>query len=298
MLRPARFPPDASKAVSYFMKPADPSNAPSPTPATRQTLERLLAERILVLDGAMGTMVHALEFSEADFRGRAVRRASKGSEELHRHPVITQPEAIETDPPAVSRGRRRHHRDQHVRRHERGDGRFRLRDHVRELNLAAVALARRAVDEMNLRTPERPRFVAGSIGPTNKQLSIAGNVNDPGHRGVTFDQMVDTYYEQVDALVEGGVDMLLAETAFDTLVLKACLFAIDKYFDDHGRAAAGDGLVHDLRRRPDALGPDGRGLLEFDRACRPAERGHQLRAGARTSCGPTSKSCRGSRRST
>ena len=77
---------------------------------------------------------------------------------------------------------------------------------MRELNLAAAALARRAVDEMNLRTPEKPRFVAGSIGPTNKQLSIAGNVNDPGYRGATFDQMVDTYYEQVDALVEGGVD--------------------------------------------------------------------------------------------
>ena len=71
------------------------------------------------------------------------------------------------------------------------------------------------------------------MGPTNKQLSIAGNVEDPGYRGATFDQMVETYYEQVDALVEGGVDILLAETAFDTLVLKACLFAIEKYFDDH-----------------------------------------------------------------
>ncbi len=87
---------------------------------------------------------------------------------------------------------------------------------------------------MNLRTPEKPRFVAGSIGPTNKQLSIAGNVNDPGHRTATFDQMVETYYEQVDALVEGGVDILLCETAFDTLVMKACLFAIDKFFQDTG----------------------------------------------------------------
>ncbi len=87
---------------------------------------------------------------------------------------------------------------------------------------------------MNLRTPEKPRFVAGSIGPTNKQLSIAGNVNDPGHRTATFDQMVETYHEQVDALVEGGVDILLCETAFDTLVMKACLFAIDKFFEDTG----------------------------------------------------------------
>ena len=111
---------------------------------------------------------------------------------------------------------------------------FGLSDQVRELNLAAAALARRACDEMTQRTPEKPRFVAGSIGPTNKQLSIAGNVNDPGHRSATFDQMVETYYEQVDALIEGGVDLLLCETAFDTLVMKACLFAIDKYFSDHG----------------------------------------------------------------
>ena len=76
--------------------------------------------------------------------------------------------------------------------------------------------------------------MAGSIGPTNKQLSIAGNVSDPAHRDVTFDQMVETYYEQIAALVEGGVDLLLTETAFDTLVLKACLFAIDKYFTDKG----------------------------------------------------------------
>ena len=121
---------------------------------------------------------------------------------------------------------------------------FGLTDRVREMNLAAVALARRAVDEMNARTPDRPRFVAGSIGPTSKQLSIAGNVNDPAYRAVTFDQMVDNYYEQVDALVEGGVDILLAETAFDTLVLKACLFAIEKYFVDHDVRLAGDGLVH------------------------------------------------------
>ena len=110
---------------------------------------------------------------------------------------------------------------------------FSMTDHVRELNLAGVALARRAVDEMNLETPERRRFVAGSLGPTSKQLSVSGSVSDPAYRAVTFDQMVDNYYEQIDALVEGGVDLLLAETAFDTLVLKACLFAIEKYFDDH-----------------------------------------------------------------
>ncbi len=201
---------------------------------TQAVLEKLLSERILVLDGAMGTMVHALKLSEADFRGRQFAKHSHDLKNFIDVLVLTRPEAIE---------------EIHRQYLEAGAdiietntfgatsvamADFGLQDHVRQLNLAAAALARRAVDEMNLRTPQRPRFVAGSIGPTNRQLSIAGNVNDPGHRSATFDQMVATYYEQVDALVEGGVDILLCETAFDTLVMKACLFAIDKYFEDHG----------------------------------------------------------------
>ncbi|HJT35112.1 MAG TPA: methionine synthase, partial [Pirellulales bacterium] len=200
---------------------------------TREVLEGLLAERVLVLDGAMGTMVHALKFSEADFRGARFARHTKDLKNLIDILSITQPEAIE---------------DIHRQYLAAGAdiietntfgatsvsmGDYELAPHVREINLAAARLARRAADEFTSLTPERPRFVAGSIGPTNRQLSIAGNVNDPGYRAVTFDQMVETYYEQVDALVEGGVDLLLPETAFDTLVLKACLFAIDKYFEEH-----------------------------------------------------------------
>ncbi len=201
---------------------------------TQELLEKLLGERILVLDGAMGTMVHALKFSEADFRGRQFAQHPQDLKNFIDILAITQPAAITQI---------------HRQYLEAGAdiietntfgatsvamADFQLSDHVRELNLAAVALARRAVDEMNLIAPEKPRFVAGSIGPTNKQLSIAGNVNDPGHRSATFDQMVATYYEQVDALVEGGVDLLLCETAFDTLVMKACLFAIDQYFERSG----------------------------------------------------------------
>ncbi len=203
-------------------------------PRTRAVLEKLLGQRILVLDGAMGTMVHALRFSEADFRGQAFARHPHDLKNFIDILSISQPAAIE---------------DIHRKYLEAGAdiietntfgatsvgmADFGLSDRVRELNLAAAALARRAVDEMNQRTPEKPRFVAGSIGPTNKQLSIAGNVNDPGHRSATFDQMVATYSEQVDALVEGGVDILLCETAFDTLVMKACLFAIDEYFESTG----------------------------------------------------------------
>jgi 5-methyltetrahydrofolate--homocysteine methyltransferase len=203
-------------------------------PETRQFLEKLLDSRILVLDGAMGTMVHALRYGEAEFRGSAFARHPRDLKNFIDVLSITQPAAIE---------------DIHRRYLAAGAdiietntfgatgvamADFGLEDRVRELNLAACAVARRAVDEMNQRTPQRPRFVAGSIGPTNKQLSIAGNVSDPAYRGATFDQMVATYTEQVEALVDGGVDVLLCETAFDTLVMKACLFAIDQYFERSG----------------------------------------------------------------
>ena len=105
---------------------------------------------------------------------------------------------------------------------------------VREINLAAATCAREAADEFNARCPQRPRFVAGSIGPTAKTASISPKVEDPGYRAVTFDQHVESYYQQVAALVEGGVDLLFPETTFDTLNLKACLFAIDQYFEEHG----------------------------------------------------------------
>ena len=203
-------------------------------PGAQQLLENLLAQRIAILDGAMGTMVHAYKFDGGRITAASV--SPTHGENLQNFIdvlSITQPEAIyqihreylqagadiiETNTFGATRV-------------SMAD--FAMTDYVRELNLAGVALARRAVDEMNLETPDRRRFVAGSLGPTSKQLSVSGSVSDPAYRAVTFDQMVDNYYEQIDALVEGGVDLLLAETAFDTLVLKACLFAIEKYFDDH-----------------------------------------------------------------
>ncbi|HEX4145293.1 MAG TPA: methionine synthase [Pirellulales bacterium] len=203
-------------------------------PGTQQLLENLLAQRIAILDGAMGTMVHAYKFQEADYRGQRFATHGENLQNFIDVLSITQPEAIyqihrqylqagadiiETNTFGATRV-------------SMAD--FAMTENVRELNLAGAALARRAVDEMNLETPDRRRFVAGSLGPTSKQLSVSGSVSDPAYRAVTFDQMVDNYYEQIDALVEGGVDLLLAETAFDTLVLKACLFAIEKYFDDHG----------------------------------------------------------------
>jgi 5-methyltetrahydrofolate--homocysteine methyltransferase len=201
-------------------------------------LAELLQERILVLDGAMGTMVHRLKLNEADVRGKRFADHAKGVDvqlmnfcdvlclthpdkvrQIHREYFEAGADIVETNSFGASRA---------------GVAEFLMEEHVREINLAAARLAREAADEFTKLTPQQPRFVAGSIGPTTRQLSIAGKVDDPGYRNATFDEMVASYYEQVAALVEGGVDLLLPETAFDSLVFKACLFAIDKYFDDHG----------------------------------------------------------------
>ena len=142
-------------------------------------------------------------------------------------------------------------------------------------------------------TPEKPRFVAGALGPTNRTASLSPDVNNPGFRGVTFDELVDAYYEQARGLVDGGVDILLPETTFDTLNLKAALFAIEKYFDDTGITPAGHRLDHDHRRLgPHALRPDRRGVLELDLARAAARRRHQLRPRRGRDARRTSRSCR------
>jgi 5-methyltetrahydrofolate--homocysteine methyltransferase len=207
---------------------------PSNPSARVASLHALLANRIAVLDGAMGTMVHALGLDEQGFRGIPFRDHPKDLKNCIDVLVLSQGDAI---------------RGIHAAYLEAGAdivetntfgatslalADFGLADRTREMNLAAARLAREAADAATAKTPDRPRFVAGSIGPTNKQLSIAGNVADPGHRDVTFDQMVATYREQIEALIEGGVDLLLAETAFDTLVLKSCLYAIEQVFSDTG----------------------------------------------------------------
>ena len=212
-----------------------PSSSPSPSPASRADLLRsILDSRIMILDGAMGTMVHQLALDEAGFRGERFAGHHRDLKNCIDVLPLTQPDAI---------------RAIHAAYFAAGSdivetctfgttsvalADFGLQKHTRELNLAAARLAREAAMAAEAADPSRPRFVAGSIGPTNKQLSIAGNVADPGHRDVTFDEMVAAYGEQVEALLEGGVDVLLAETAFDTLVLKSCLFAIEQVFADRG----------------------------------------------------------------
>ncbi len=202
--------------------------------STRGLLEELLAQRILVIDGSMGALLMARRLEEEDYRGSRFRShpvllkncidvlaltRPDWIEKLHHQYLEAGADIIETDTFTANR----------LSLEE-----FQLQDHVFELNRTAAELARRAAADWTRRTPDKPRFVAGSIGPTKKMLSMGTNEDDPGGRDVTFDQMVANYYEQIQGLVAGGVDILLPETAFDTLVLKACLFAIDKFFSDTG----------------------------------------------------------------
>ncbi|MDX1961509.1 MAG: methionine synthase [Pirellulales bacterium] len=203
---------------------------PAPAEKRSSLLTELLPERILIIDGAMGTMVHARQFEEADYRGSRFPNPKKDLKNLIDILVLTQPAAIRDIHAGYLAAGADIIETNTFGASALGLAEFELQPLVRELNLAAVRLARDAADEATRENPRRPRFVAGSIGPTNKQLSIAGNVNDPAHRDVTFDQMVENYREQVEVLIEGGVDLLLPETAFDTLVLKACLQAIEQAF--------------------------------------------------------------------
>ena len=195
-------------------------------------LRELLSRRILVLDGAMGTQFQTYGLDEAAFRGTRFARHPrdlKGAsdvlaltlpdvlEEVHRKYLAAGADIIETNTfnaQAISFAG------------------YDLQPFVYEINKAAAEICRRAADDFS--TPEKPRFVAGSMGPTNRTASLSPDVNRPGFRGVSFDELVAAYYEQVRGLVDGGVDILLPETTFDTLNLKAALFAIQQYFDETG----------------------------------------------------------------
>jgi 5-methyltetrahydrofolate--homocysteine methyltransferase len=202
--------------------------------STRDYLEDILSRRILVLDGAMGSMIFAHEPTEADYRGAR----------FHNHPVLlknctevmvlTQPKMIEDIHRAYLDAGADIITTDSFNSNALNMTELQLQEHIAELNQTAASLARRAADDYSRRTPDRLRFVAGSIGPTKKSLSLAID-DDESRRDTTFDQMVAVYMEQIRALVEGGVDILLPETSFDTLVMKACLFAIDQFFEETGR---------------------------------------------------------------
>jgi len=203
-------------------------------PARLEALQRALEQRILVLDGAMGTMVQRYKLSEAEFRGerfRAHPRDLRGNNDLL---SITRAQVI---------------REIHTQYLEAGadiletntfnstaisQADYGLEGIVAEMNLASARIAREVADSFTARTPGKPRFVAGVLGPMNRTLSLSPDVNDPGFRAVTFDQVRDAYREAAAALVEGGVDLIMVETIFDTLNAKAAIFAIDELFESLG----------------------------------------------------------------
>lgn len=203
--------------------------------STAEQLHELVRERILLLDGAMGTMIQRLGLDEAAVRGDRFADHNKDLKNFSDILCLTHPEKITAIHAAYYAAGSDIVETNSFGASPVGMIEFDLPlELVDEINHAAVACARKAADEWTERTPDKPRFVAGSIGPTTRQLAIS-TTDDPAHRGAEFMEMVDSYRAQVKSLCEAGVDILLPETAIDTLNLKACLFAIQDYFDAGGR---------------------------------------------------------------
>lgn len=191
-------------------------------------IEELLSQKILILDGAMGTMLQEYRFSEKDFRGDRFANwpvplqgnndllsltQPKAIADIHRKYFLAGADIVETNT-FSSTGI--------------AMADYQMQELVYEMNYESARIAKEVANELTARDPEKPRFVAGAMGPTNKTASMSPDVNDPGYRAVSFGQLQQAYKEQAKALIDGGVDMLLVETVFDTLNAKAALFAIDE----------------------------------------------------------------------
>ena len=200
-----------------------------------QTLRSELAERILVLDGAMGTMIQQHELEEKDFCGARFAghdHQLKGNNDIL---VLTQPHIIEDIHTAFLDAGADIIETNTFNATAISQADYGMEGLVYEINVAAAQVAQSAVKGVMARDPSKKRYVAGALGPTNKTLSLSPDVNEPGYRAVTFRALADVYFEQIAGLVDGGVDLLLVETVFDTLNCKAALFAIQRYFDQHGK---------------------------------------------------------------
>src|ERR1700686_202409 len=224
-------------------------------------IESALESRILIIDGAMGTMIQRYKLEEADYRGERFKdwpTDLKGNNDLlsltrpdiiraiHKQYLEAGADIIETNTfssTAIAQAD------------------YDMQSLAYELNGAAPQCARKAADEYCAKDPSKPRFVAGAMGPLNKTLSLSPDVNNPGYRAVTFDEVVTAYYEQVKGLVEGGVDLLLIETIFDTLNAKAAIFAIKKYQRDHPRSNFNDSVGNPPLGGRGAVSSAGRGAV-------------------------------------
>ncbi|GJM61732.1 hypothetical protein PEDI_22840 [Persicobacter diffluens] len=201
---------------------------------SKQSIKDLLKDRILILDGAMGTMIQRHTLEEEDFRGERFKDHPlplKGNNDLlsitrpdiikdiHREYLAAGADIVETN---TFSGTWIAQAD------------YQMEDAVYDINFESARLAKEACAEFTAENPDKPRFVAGSIGPTNRTASMSPDVNDPGYRAITYDQLVQAYKAQTIALIEGGADIMLVETVFDTLNAKAALFAIQEAYDEKG----------------------------------------------------------------
>jgi 5-methyltetrahydrofolate--homocysteine methyltransferase len=199
------------------------------------TIQDILKERIMIIDGAMGTMIQPYKLEEADFRGERFKNHShslKGNndilsitrpdviKEIHRKYLEAGADIIETNTFSAT---------------TIAQADYRLEDAVYDINYYSALIAKEVADEFTKKDPSKPRFVAGAMGPTNRVASLSPDVNNPGYRNITFDQLKVAFKEQAGALVKGGADLLLIETITDTLNAKAALFAIQELFDEIGR---------------------------------------------------------------
>ena len=199
-----------------------------------KNIHEIAKERILVLDGAMGTMIQEYQLEEKDYRGERFADFHldvKGNNDLL---SITRPDVIEAIHKAYLEAGSDIIETNTFSSTSIAQADYEMEDLAYEMNLESAKAARRAADFYTEKTPEKPRFVAGAFGPTNRTASLSPDVNNPGYRAVTFDQLKDAYYEQARGLMDGGVDLLLVETIFDTLNAKAALYAIDQIFDERG----------------------------------------------------------------
>ena len=206
-----------------------------PVSNSMSELTKILSKRVMILDGGMGTMIQGYKLNESDFRGELFKNHAhdlKGNNDLlsltrpdvclaiHKDYLKNGADIIETN---TFNGTSIAQADYH------------LQSIIRELNMAAAKVAVQACRDVEAEEPGRRCFVAGAIGPTNKTASMSPDVNNPAFRAVSYQELVDAYYEQIAGLIDGGVDLLLAETVFDTLNLKAAIFAIENFFRDRGK---------------------------------------------------------------